>query len=529
MAIEMESDEPDDVKHASDIYGEWGPLQRNVTIFFVMIYIVASFQNMGVIFYLSPIDYHCRLPEEYQDRNVSKCYLYEGSTVKCTEWQFDYSFYQKTLIDEFELVCDREHFISMTKSIFQIGYLVSSIFTGLMSDRYGRLFAFKFSIILELLASLSQALSVNIYHFLISRLFLGIGSYGRFSTGMLLLFELVGPSYRASISIACEIGWSLSVLLLPIANYFIPHFRYMQLIVFGYELIFLIWLWRLPESPRWLITHDKFDEAAELITKTAKSLNKLSDVEIERKLAKLRSYLDKEQEKLQLEAKKTIIDLWRQPILFRYCILLYTISFCLSFTAYGFSYNAAAYGGSLHVTMFVQALSTSSVLCTVYLAVDRFNRKSLALFLSVCAACSIWTMVAFTFDKNHLNHLTTMMFVSKFFCGGFFLLIHLIKSEIFPTTLRQISLGSCSVAMRFGSVIAPYSRELAGWTHLSLLIGLYGICAIVNSVCIYFLPETSKGEIPDTIEEAIERCSINKKKASGKKSAEVELANVIKT
>lgn len=175
-----------DVQRASDIYGEWGPLQRNATVFFVMIYIVASFQNLGVIFYLSPIDYQCSLPAGYEDRNVSKCFKFEGSTEKCSHWQFDNTFYTKTLIDEFELVCDREHYISMTKSIFQIGYLVSSILTGWMSDKYGRLYAFKFSIIVELLASLSQALSISIHHFLVSRLFLGIGAYGRYATGMLL-------------------------------------------------------------------------------------------------------------------------------------------------------------------------------------------------------------------------------------------------------------------------------------------------------------------------------------------------------
>lgn len=184
--IQNDRHEDEVVQRASDIYGEWGPLQRNVTIFFVMIYIIASFQNLGVIFYLSPIDYHCKLPPGYEDRNVSKCFTFEGSTEKCTEWQFDHSFYTKTLIDEFDLVCDREHYISITKSIFQFGYLVSSILTGWMSDKYGRLYAFKFSIFVEILASLSQALSVNIHHFLVSRLFLGIGAYGRFSSGMLL-------------------------------------------------------------------------------------------------------------------------------------------------------------------------------------------------------------------------------------------------------------------------------------------------------------------------------------------------------
>lgn len=215
---------------------------------------------------------------------------------------------------------------------------------------------------------------------------------------MFLVFELVGPSYRASISIASETGWCVSVLLLPIAHYFIPHFRYMQLTVFGYELIFLIWLWRLPESPRWLITHDRFDEAAKLIRKTAKALKKYSDTEIETKLRKLGRYLNKEEEQLKKEAKKTIVDLWRQPILFRYCILLYVVSMGLTFILYSVTYNAVSYGESLHVTMFVQALSTTFSFSIIYFVIERFSRKSLSMFLGICTACSIWGMLPFTFD-----------------------------------------------------------------------------------------------------------------------------------
>ena len=179
-------DEEYPIRHASDIYGEWGPLQKNATIFYVLIYLVAGFQNIGITFYTAPIDYHCKLPPGGENQTVSKCFEYEGSSQPCREWTFDHSFYKSTLIDEFNLVCGREHFISLSKSIYQIGYLVSSILTGWMSDKYGRLFTFKFSIILELIGSLSQALSMNIYHFLISRFFLGIGAYGRFTVGLVL-------------------------------------------------------------------------------------------------------------------------------------------------------------------------------------------------------------------------------------------------------------------------------------------------------------------------------------------------------
>lgn len=212
------------------------------------------------------------------------------------------------------------------------------------------------------------------------------------------VLELVGPSNRASINIVSELGWCLSTLFLPVAHYFLPHFRYMQLAIFGYELIFLIWLWRLPESPRWLITHNRFDEAVTLIRNTARSLKRFSDAEIETKLDKLRRYSEREQ--LNSEAKKTIFDLWRQPILFRYCALLYVMHFCLTFISYSFSYNAASYGGSIHITIFVQGLSKACIFLTVYFLVNRFARKSLLMFLGVCAACSILAMLPFVFETN---------------------------------------------------------------------------------------------------------------------------------
>jgi len=66
-----------------------------------------------------------------------------------------------------------------------------------------------------------------------------------------------------------------------------------------------------------------------------------------------------------------------------------------------------------------------------------------------------------------------MVFIGGSASNGVFFLITVIKAEIFPTTLRQLGMGSCSVAMRFGSTIAPYTRELVTnpikWIELVLI------------------------------------------------------------
>ena len=276
-----------DIKHASDIYGDWGPYQRNCLIYMISIYLVASFQNIGITFYSAPIGYHCKLPPGAEGRNTSKCFTYEGSSEPCREWTYDHSFYKSTIVDEFDLVCDREHFVSMSKSVYQVGYLIASLLSGWMSDKYGRLFTFKCAVILEIFASLSQALSTTIYYFLTSRLFLGIGAFTRFVTAVTLLIELVGPKSRGKVKFMSEIGWCGGLLLLPIANYYVPHFRHMQLIVFGYEVILSIGMWKLRESPRWLITHNRIQEATELIRAAAK-VNGVPTDEIESKIIRFK-------------------------------------------------------------------------------------------------------------------------------------------------------------------------------------------------------------------------------------------------
>lgn len=102
-----------------------------------------------------------------------------------------------------------------------------------------------------------------------------------------LVFELAGPKYRAKISIFSGAGWILSLLVLPWVNLAIPHFRYCQLLVTGYEAVFALFLWKLPESPRWLLSRGKFEEAEKLITKIA-TINRKPNDDIRRKMTQLK-------------------------------------------------------------------------------------------------------------------------------------------------------------------------------------------------------------------------------------------------
>ena len=86
-----------------------------------------------------------------------------------------------------------------------------------------------------------------------------------------------------------EIGWAFSLMAMPVGNYYIRDFRYMQYCVFAFQLLVAApWVWTMPESPRWLLTNGRYQEAANVIRRIAKS-SKINDVDsIESKLVLLK-------------------------------------------------------------------------------------------------------------------------------------------------------------------------------------------------------------------------------------------------
>ncbi|RWS20330.1 Organic cation transporter protein-like protein [Leptotrombidium deliense] len=75
-------------------------------------------------------------------------------------------------------------------------------------------------------------------------------------------------------------------------------------------------------------------------------------------------------------------------------------------------------------------------------------------------------------------------------------------SEIIPTSMRQLGVGSCTVAIRIGSIMSPFVREFSAWTHPAVSMGMFGVFMIIDAMVVCLLPETKGIEIPDTLHDA---------------------------
>lgn len=77
---------------------------------------------------------------------------------------------------------------------------------------------------------------------------------------------------------------------------------------------------------------------------------------------------------------------------------------------------------------------------------------------------------------------------------------YIYTSELFPTVVRNMGMGACSMSMRIGSMVAPFIANLAV-TLPWLPTIVFGIAPITGAVVCILLPETKGTALPDSISE----------------------------
>lgn len=116
--------------------------------------------------------------------------------------------------------------------------------------------------------------------------------------------EIIAIKYRELFSVLYQIPFNLGHLTLPLFAYYIRDWQKLQFALSIPSIILLSYYWLIPESPRWLFTIGRVDEAASILEKAAKHNNLNTD--------NIRNELEAAQEaKTEQVAKGTMFDLVR--------------------------------------------------------------------------------------------------------------------------------------------------------------------------------------------------------------------------
>ena len=337
--------------------------------------------------------------------------------------------------------------LGTTVSIALIGTVIGAMSAGELGQKLGGREALRIMAVLYVISAVGSALAWNWSSLLCFRLLGGLGIGGSSVLGPVYIAELAPAKWRGRMVGLFQINIVIGILLAYASNYAVAtlvtgdtQWRWQLGVAAAPAVLFLVLLYAIPRSSRWLVTQSRIDEARAVL-----KLMGSPDYE-----AELKEIIDSIH--LERSSKDEPLFQWkyRLPIFLAISIGMFNQLSGINAILYYVNEIFAA-GGFSSLSADKQAVLIGGMnLIATLLAmsvIDKLGRKTLLLIGSV-GTCACLTGVAAVFLSNsHQADLVWLLVGFIFFFAisqGAVIWVYI--SEVFPTRVRSKgqSLGSSS-------------------------------------------------------------------------------------
>ncbi|ELT95861.1 hypothetical protein CAPTEDRAFT_115175 [Capitella teleta] len=416
-----------------------------------------------------------------------------GQMRQCDRWVYSDEPYGRTTVMEWNLVCSNGWLRALASSVYMLGFLVGAIGFGSLADRIGRKKGFLISIVFMIVSGSIASFVPNFWVHIFTRLITGAASAGLFTSGFVLVMEIMVTEYRTLTGLLYQCWFALGYMTMGWIACALRDYSWTSLTISVYPAIFLSYYWIIGESPRWLLLRNRHAEAEKELSRIAKWNG------VHLKEGALQEEEREDQDFVRLDRTYTIVDLLRTPNMRKKSLNIFFNWFVNSFVYYGLSMSSADLIGSPYLNFFFSGLAEFPGIFLAIIAVDRFGRRwPLAILMGGGGVACLITC----FIPHQLRVVTTVFsMLGKVGISGSFAVIYVYSAELFPTVVRNTGVGAGSMSARVGGLLAPFVAELGKlvWTPLPLII--FGGLALAGGLLALVLPETMNQDLPDTLEE----------------------------
>ncbi|XP_067125702.1 organic cation transporter protein-like isoform X2 [Centruroides vittatus] len=439
---------------------------------------------------------------EYLINNVSSSNKSWPVTDCKFGWSYDRSIYYNTLITKWDIVCDESWKNSFANSMFYVGGVVSQLLFGYVSDKWGRKPCLFIMLFFTILFGLASSYSPNYTAYIIFRGILGFTCASCYLTPFILITELTVPEKRCIIGMICGIFFSVALIVYTAAAYFLRDWFYISLMCSVPFIPILAYWWFVPESPRWLVSQNRIDEAEKIVQKIAKVNKKTIEKDF---LKKFLQQKKKEGYESQAPSSSLYLELLKYPNMrCRQFILCFDWAIiCLVYSV--LVYNAMNMKIDDYLANAINSFSEIPGALIVMVAMDKIGRR-LSLFLSMGIA-GLGCLGVMFFPADYVWTGIILVIISKAAISGAFSLVFVYGCELFPTSLRNSALALPQSMGVLATVAAPYILLLSTYQR-TLPLTFIGILSILGALICLILPETLNVHLPQTIEDG-ENMGIN--------------------
>ena len=374
-----------------------------------------------------------------------------------------------------------------------LGQIVGALFFGWLAERIGRLQCAKITIALYSLMSLLCAVSWNIPSLLLFRTIQGIGLGGEVPVAAAYINEISRAKGRGRFFLLYQLIFPIGLVGASLLGFWlVPLFGWRTMFLIGglpAILVFVLFAGNiLPESPRWLVSKGRFEEA-ELIVGQMESAARSGGAVISSAPEPLPIAPAPRRETSRLELFRGIYRL-RTIVVWFIWITTYFVTYGVNtwlptiFRTY-YKYSVA---DALRNGVIINLAGLAGAFCCAML-VDRLGRRPwfiLAYAFGAAPLIAIWVRGA-----ANPREVIVLVAISFMFISGNSMLVYLYTTEIYPTRLRSLGTGAASAWLRVASAAGPaiVGFALTGYGVSGVFL-LFGIISLAGAAISFGTVET---------------------------------------
>ncbi|XP_053615864.1 organic cation transporter protein-like [Plodia interpunctella] len=445
----------------------------------------AVWQQISIIYLAPKTTFWCTDALNEKVMN-STCYK------NCSNYEY-YSEFENTIISEWDLICGRAWLANFNQMMCMFGVLVGSAAYGFISDRCGRRPAIIMAAMTQMVCGMIIPFSPDYWTFTVVRFIIGTSTAGLMVVSFVIILEIAGPGKRELMTGLYQIPISLGEMVMPVYSYYLRSWDQFTLGLGITQLIFVTYIFVIPETPKWLISVGKLEEASKVMKKAAR----INNLPTENMLQIAKEISDESKSRQEKSASKaTYLDLIRIPSLRMRNLCSCLVWFILGLSFYGGNQYIGQTSSNTFLSIVLAGALQIPGLIIAGILYKRYGRRYTAIgFFIVCAISN--GLLVLPDDYFYIKLVVGATAVSC--AAGGYSVLYTFTSELFPTVVRNMAVGASSTMSRVGSMLAPFVAGASGAFWIAPTV--FAIAPLIAATAVWFLPETRGKKLTDHLNE----------------------------
>jgi putative MFS transporter len=378
-----------------------------------------------------------------------------------------------------------------------LGQLAGALFFGWIAERYGRLTAVVWSILIFAVMSAACAFAWDYQSLIVARTIQGFGLGGEVPVAATYISELARAKGRGRFVLLYELIFPVGLVSTGLVGaYVVPRYGWQWMFIIGALPAFVaLFLQRfLPESPRWLATQGRQKEAQAALAWIERETEKSTG-----------QPLPPPRPIVHSEGKAASWSDLFGPLYLRRTLVVWVIWF----SAYFFNYGLVVWLPTIYSTVFKLPLQlslqygliTQSIgFCgalTCALTIDQVGRRPWFAFAFAMNAIALGALYVLGPDSPQ----RVLAFVSAgyFFVSVLSIGVYVYTPELYPTRARAVAVGTATAWLRFASILGPSIVGYVVGSGLGKVFLMFAAVAVVGAVVTGLFAVETKGRVLEDV------------------------------